>query len=220
MESDRIIKDYLSQLKSEDIFTPISMIKLIDVEDTTEEILEMIAQYPHSHYPVYKDGVDNILGILNVADIAGAADFKLNEIVRQPMFISENKNALELLSDFKQKNQSFAIVVDEHGAVRGVVTKSNILDALWEDGEPEINELVIKQGSEYLVDPVLSLDDFNKKFDTDLVCEDCDSIGGYVIEKFTYVPSLGEFIQEGNMTITVSKTEGAKLLELTVKINR
>ncbi|MGL5955599.1 MAG: CBS domain-containing protein [Brevinema sp.] len=216
------LKQFLLEFEAEDILTPISMTQLINIEESYDHIINIITQHPHSCYPVYKDGVDNILGILHAHDLLIQQEFDLDTIIRYPMFISENKSLLELLEDFQKKQYSFAVVVDEHGSVRGIVTKTDILNAFWnsEENHEILKEQIIEQDGVFLIDPRLLLEEFNKKFSTDLSCENCDSIGGYVIEKFTYVPQLGEELQDGEMLIKVSRTEGAKLLELTVQFTK
>ncbi len=220
-QNNELLQQLLVELEAEDVLTPISMVQLIDIDDEYEDIVNIISQNPHTSYPVYKDGVDNILGILYTSDLLlyNPKETDFHSILEYPLFISENKGVLDLLQEFKQKHVNFAIVVDEHGAVRGVVTKTGILEALLSDEESEetLKELIVNMGEDYLIDPKLSLEEFNKKFSKELVGVDCDSIGGYVIEKFTYVPDLGEELKEDGMTIIVSQTEGARLLALTVK---
>ncbi len=222
-QNNDLLQQFLSEMEAEDVLTPISMVQLINIDDTYENIIKTIAQNPHTCYPVYKDGVDNILGILYMSDLLLFDPNKsdINSILQYPLFISENKGVLDLLQEFKQKHTSFAIVVDEYGSVRGVVTQTGILESLLDDEESEetLKELIIDMGSEFLIDPKLSLEEFNKKFSKELIGMDCDSLGGYVIEKFTYVPEWGEELKEDGMTITVSQTEGAKLLALTVKFD-
>lgn len=210
----------LSIFEAEDVLTPISMIQLINIEDSYEEIISIISKSSQYCYPVYKDGIDNILGILYIHDllINKSEPFDLHSLLHYPIFISENKSLLELLQEFRQKNTSFAIVVDEHGAVRGVVTSTEILNSFFDNNTSEVSlhNLVKIQGNDYLINARCSLDEFNKKYNRELICEDCDSLGGFVIEQFTYVPQLGEVITIDDIVITISKTEGAKLQELTV----
>ncbi len=211
----------LEGFEAEDVLTPISMTQLINIEDSYEEIIEIISNSSHYCYPVYKDGIDNILGILYIRDllINKSEPFDLYSLLHYPIFISENKSLLEILKEFKQT--SFAIVVDEHGAVRGTVTSTDILNSFCDSNasEASLQDLVKIQGNDYLINARFPLDEFNKKFDQELKGEDCDSLGGFVIEQFSYVPQLGEVLTINNMVITISQTEGAKLQELTVNFN-
>lgn len=213
----------LEGFEAEDVLTPISMTQLINIEDSYEEIIEIISNSSHHCYPVYKDGIDNILGILYIRDllINKSEPFDLHSLLHYPIFISENKSLLEILKEFKQKETSFAIVVDEHGAVRGTVISSDVLNNFCDTStsEASLQDLVKMQENDYLINARFPLDEFNKKFDQELNGEDCDSFGGFVIEQFTYVPQLGEVLTIDNMVITVSQTEGAKLQELTVNFN-
>lgn len=221
---NEIITPLLLEWEAEEILTPVSMIQFINIDDEYNHIQHIISTTNYSNYPVYKDGVDNILGVLHVADLVKLDrnnNVDLNSVLRYPLFISENKNLLEILREFHQKNSSFAIVVDEHGSVRGIVTKQNIIDFLWDSNENKnsTDEYVVDKNAPLFIDPRTPIDEFNKKFSVNLEGYDCETIGGYMIEKLTYVPQLGESLEIENMLITVSKTEGAKLLELTIKFN-
>jgi CBS domain containing-hemolysin-like protein len=228
MDSDssrnkELILSFLTGLEAEDVLTPISMAQLIHIDDSYEHIIEIIKENPHSYYPVYDDGIDNIVGVLNIRNIITHQEdpFNFTHLLDQPFFISENKNLAELLEEFKQKKSCFALVVDEHGSVRGVITKADILEALWDNGESpdeEINSYVQEIDDSFIIDTRMPIEDFNKLFQIELECEDCDSVGGFIIEQFSYVPQIGEELQAMGLNIIVTKTEGAKLEE--VKINR
>lgn len=228
MESDssrikNLLLPILTELEAEDIFTPISMARLINIEDNYDHIIQIIKEEPHSCYPVYDDGIDNIVGILFISDLVinKQDHFNLQQLLHCPLFISENKNLADLLDEFKQKKTYFAVVVDEHGSVRGIVTKTDILEAFWSSNnvlEYDASIYIKEFDGAYLIDARLPLEDFNKNFHVEFNCEDCDSIGGFVIEQFAYVPQLGEDLVLDTMSITVTKTEGAKLQELMIKM--
>lgn len=230
MESDqrqydkKILVQMLSALEAEDVLTPISMTQLINIESTYEEIIEMIRQDPHECYPVYQDGIDNILGILYIRDllIHQNIPFDLHQILQHPLFISENKNIVDLFEELTQKKQHIAMVVDEHGSVRGVVTPNDILQELVEVNESEetIQSFIVEKNSQYYVDARLPIEEFNKKFNIECICENCDSVGGFLIEQFGYVPQVEENFTIENIKITVTKMEGAKLQELMIVIKK
>jgi CBS domain containing-hemolysin-like protein len=109
---------------------------------TLEELIKVFSEHKKSKVPVYKDNIDNIIGIVNVKDIIGywadnKKSFNINDVLRPPYFIPETKKILDLLKEFKIKKTLFAIVVDEFGGVSGVVTIVDILEEIVGDFDYE-----------------------------------------------------------------------------------
>lgn len=212
--------ELLSSLKAEDIFIPISMTSLLNIEDSYQNILKLIRENNFSYYPVYEDGIDNILGILNSKSILlqGSKTLKLKSLIETPLFISENMRLDELFLEFLKKKKEFAIVVDEYGSIRGIITNNDILKALYGPDETQISQnFIIKNNNKFFVDTRMPIEEFNKFFHWELQCDDCDTIGGYIIEQFTYVPQNGETKIIEDRCITITKSEGAKLQEITIE---
>ncbi|MGL4366770.1 MAG: transporter associated domain-containing protein [Brevinemataceae bacterium] len=214
------IFDDLYTFQAEDVLVPVSMTQFIDIENSYSEIIELIRETKFSCYPVYRDGVDDIIGILKIKDLlfCGSDSIDINSLLLQPLFISENKTLSSLCLEFVEKNLNFAIVVDEHGSVRGIVTYKDILSFLVDHQKTEVLKqyVITKVDGSSIIDAVMPLDDFNANFGTTVFSEEYDTIGGYLIEQFTYVPQVGEVLKLDSATVTVKETQGAKLLKLIV----
>ncbi|MGL4560694.1 MAG: transporter associated domain-containing protein [Brevinema sp.] len=211
----------LSTLDAEDILNPISTITVFDIDTPYEKIISRVKNSSHMFYPVYEHRIDNIIGLLSIKDLIGLTEheFKLANILHAPFFISENTKLDELIIQLNQK-MDFAIVVDEHGSVRGFITHADIRNALYFDEQNHqfTSEIINLDSKEFYLNAQMSLDEFNQKFHQNLLSEDCDTIGGFVIEKFTYVPQNEEVLTLDKLSITVKKSEGAKLLELALRL--
>jgi len=132
-KSKKVILDELSKVNVSDIMVPRSEVVLIDKNLSFEEIIKIVVEDGHSRFPVYEEQIDNILGILYVKDLLkyfNKPKFKIEEILRKPIFVPENKLASELLKDFKEDRIHLAIVVNEYGTMVGIICLEDILEEI------------------------------------------------------------------------------------------
>ncbi|MGL4388464.1 MAG: transporter associated domain-containing protein [Brevinema sp.] len=211
----------LSSFQAEDVLNPISAITVFDIDTSYQEILETTKKSKYLFYPVYEERIDNIIGILDLRDLIGLAekDFNLSSLLHTPFFISENMRIDELFVQL-DKNMDFVLIVDEHGSVRGFITHADIRNILlFDQNKQSINsEIISFDSKDFFISAKMTLDEFNQNFNQNLVSEEYDTIGGFVIEKFSYVPQNEEVLNLNELTITVKKSEGAKLLELAIRL--
>lgn len=214
----------LSQLRAEDIFIPISTVKMFELEDSYDFILDTIKNNGFSRYPVYQDGIDNIVGILHVKDLLGIDrnNFNIKNILRTPFFISENKQLDKLFMEMIQKRMLLSIVVDEYGSVRGIITMEDILETCFghilDEFDPEEKDFTTKMANNrgFLVDARMPLIEFNKSFNASLQSEDSDTIAGFIIDRLGHVPEQNEVLEYDDLQIKVNKVNGSKLIELMI----
>jgi Hemolysins and related proteins containing CBS domains len=126
---------------AKEIMVPRNMMTAIDIDENRERIIQIVIEDGYSRIPVYKDSIDNIIGIIYSKDLIGAAEHKdlilLNEIIRPVHFIPENKHIGEILKDFQKKRIHIGIVVNEHGGVEGLITLEDILEEIVGEIEDE-----------------------------------------------------------------------------------
>ena len=214
----------LAHFKAEDVLTPISQTELLDLETPFDAVLSTVKETGFSRFPVYDEGIDDIIGVLHIRSLLFASrdNFHLRDYLNKPFVISENKKLDELFKEFNQHKTHFAIVVDEHGSVRGIITMEDILESVLGGIEGEFDPSEENYTAQrhargvYSVDPRMDLDDFNNQFHTTFTSDDCDTIGGYLMEMLDRVPSEGEYWEEESYRIQVTKAQGPKLIELSV----
>lgn len=171
----------LNDIQAFEIMTPRVDVFSINIEDDIEEILEEGEIFIHSRIPVYKDTIDNIVGILPIKSllrtILKGDKIDIESLCYKPIFIPRNHQILDLLEEFKETKVHIAIVVDEYGGTEGIITMEDILEEIVGDifdETDEIEEEFQDEGNgEYIVDGSMNIDDFfsligyEKEFETD-----------------------------------------------------
>ena len=211
------------------------MVPRIDMQGISEDtdltsILNMIREEGHSRFPVYKETIDSITGILYVKDILGwlseneIEKWSLQPLLKKPHFVPVGKHVNDLMREFKQKHLHIAIVVDEYGGTAGLVTMEDILEEIVGDIQDEYDEeeLEIVQIAEniYVVDPHIDLQDLNDELDTSIDTEDVEytTLGGLIYHEYGDVPEENiEFEFEG-LKITVLKMDNQRIEKVKVEV--
>jgi gliding motility-associated protein GldE len=204
----------------------------IDYNVPFSELIKKIEELHYSRLPVYRNNLDEVVGILNTKDIIPhlnqPLDFDWHQLMRQPYFVPESKLIEDLLRDFQNKRVHFAIVVDEFGGTSGIVTLEDILEEIIGDIKDEFDEE--EAGNR-------KLDDFNYVFegktmihdmcramklsqDTfDRVRGDSESIGGLVLELAGEFPNVNDVVSCGDFDFTVLEVDKNRILQVKVTIN-
>jgi len=193
----------------------------VSVEVPPEEVLGIVLDSPWTRYPVYRESLDDILGVLHVRDLFtaivdhGIANVQLEEILRDAYIVPETKDLASLLQEFRRTSNHFAIVVDEYGAMVGVCTLEDVLEEIVGEIEDEFDvpEEQIEQVDEdtYRIDGMFPIEEFNERFGTDLPDEDFHTIGGFVFGQLGRAPELGDDVAWNGMRFDVLETEGNRI---------
>ena len=216
-----------NDLEAGDILTPRTELTAIDKNTPIDEIAEVFKESGFSRLPVYEDTIDTIVGVINEKDFHNfivGTNHTIDFIMKKPDFIPPSVKISELLRTTQRGKTHLAVVVDEFGGTKGIVTLEDILEELvgeiWDEhdeieaGIREINEC------NYIVPLSQDLDVFLEKFDID---EDEDSdattINGWIMEQMDKIPELGDKFDYDNLTVTITKVDGPKAEEIEVKVN-
>jgi len=182
-----------------EVMTPRTDVFLIDIEDPLEEYIEDLMTLRHSRIPVCEGETDNIIGILNIKDYlrkvheeGGEEDIEIKEILRKAYFVPETKNIDTLFFELQKTKQQIAILIDEYGGFSGIVTMEDIIEQVMgniEDEYDEEEEIIDKVDDNiYLVDGDVSLDDLNEEIGVELISENSETIGGFIIDILGEIP--------------------------------
>ncbi len=222
--SKKVILEELSRIKVSDIMLPRSEVVLIEKSLKFEEILKIVIEDGHSRFPVYDEQIDNIVGILYAKDLLRyfEREFQIEEILKKPLFVPENKIASELLKDFKDERMHLAIVVNEYGTMVGIVCLEDILEEIVGEIEDEYDTKEIEpykkiKDNEFIVYPKMKIEEFNSVFKTRLNSKNFDTLGGFVLEYFGYVPRIGDSFEYGNYIFNIKSVDGSKIKEILVR---
>lgn len=182
----------------------------IDADQPVETIVDQVLSSPHTRIPLWRGRPDNIIGILHAKDLLRAvrANFstpdqvKLDNIASSPWFIPDSTNLLDQLQAFRQRREHFALVVDEYGALQGIVTLEDILEEIVGDIADEHDEpaygICQEEGGAWLVNGDVTIRDLNRQFEWSLPDEEAATLAGLLLHETRSIPEQGQvFIFHG-----------------------
>ena len=205
MEKDMINKVFdFSDKTSKEIMTSRTDTILIDINDDIDTIIDTLLHCKYSRIPVYEESVDNIVGILYIKDLISHLIKKdiltldLKKLLHSPCFVPETKNIDELFILLKQTKNHMSILIDEYGGFSGIVTMEDIVEEIVGDIEDEYDiddsKIISLDDGSFEIRGNMSILDFNNIFNTDLKCDNCDTINGYIISIINKIPTNEEVI--------------------------
>ena len=210
-------------LKVEDILVPRVDVIAIDCESTMDEIKDLFSNHGYSRLPVYKDTIDNVIGLVHQKDFYTAylsGEKEILHLVQKIVFTSEYTRISTLLKQLQKQKIHMAAVSDEYGGLVGIVTMEDIIEELvgeiWDEHDEE--EVLYGKISEdeYWVDGKCELFTFFDLYDMEDEDENFESntVGGWVTEKYGAIPPVGEILHFKNLEIKVVKTTLQKVLKI------
>ncbi|HVM16002.1 MAG TPA: hemolysin family protein [Gaiellaceae bacterium] len=213
--------------EAHEVMVPRPQVVAISVDLPAEEALAALVDSPYTRYPAYRGSLDEIVGILHVRDLfsamndRGIAQVQLEELLRPAYFVPETKDLAALLADFRRAKQHLAVVVDEYGAMEGIVTLEDLLEEIVGEIEDEFDlpDESVERVDERTVriDGTFPIDDFNEQFMTDLPVEDYHTVAGFVFGQLGRAPEEGDELAHEHLTFRVLEVEGARIIRLEIE---
>lgn len=199
----------------------------IPIKASLKEAWDTIVETDHSRVPVYKDSLDNIIGVLYSKDlIKYVYNFEtgnIKDIMRQPFFVPETKKISKLLKELRRERIHIAIVLDEYGGTAGLAFLEDLIETIIGPIGDEYDDLLLlieeTQKGEYIVDSKVSLDEINQLMNIDLPQEEHDTIGGLIFHLFGYIPSKGETLEFSDVLFTIDEVEQNRIKRIIIRIN-
>ena len=209
-----------------DVMVPRPEVVAISAELPPEEALAAVLDSPYTRYPVYRESLDDIIGVLHVRDLftavhdRGLASVRLAEIVRPAYIVPETKDLASLLQEFRKTNNHFAVVVDEYGGMAGICTLEDLLEEIVGEIEDEFDvaEVQIEQLDDdtYRIDGMFPIDEFNARFGTSLPDDDFHTLAGFVFGQLGRAPQPGDDVEYDGMRFDVLEVDGNRIEKLVV----
>ena len=200
----------------------------IDIEDDIDTILDQVLSSSYSRIPVYKDSIDNIVGILYIKDLlieakrVGFKNIKIENILQEPFFVLETRRTNELFKVLKDKKIHLALLFDEYGGTVGIVTMEDLIEEIVGDIEDEYDckESLVKKINEnnFFVKGSMTVSDFNDLFDLDIEVGEYDTLNGYLLTKLSKIPEEGTRFELDNIDFTVNKVENRRIENIEINI--
>ncbi|GIZ52983.1 HlyC/CorC family transporter [Noviherbaspirillum aridicola] len=220
----------VSDLTARDIMVPRAQMDVVDLNKPIDEWLPLVLSTAHSRFPAVDGDRDKVVGILLAKDLLryyAHESFDVRDMLRPAVFIPESKHLNVLLRDFRANRNHMAIVVDEYGAVSGLLTIEDVLEQIVGDIEDEYdydeeanNILPIHDGAgamRWRVKALTAIEQFNETLGTALADEDVDTIGGLVAHRMGRVPRKGESVEIDGMRFEVLRADARQIHVLVVE---
>jgi putative hemolysin len=210
-----------------EIMIPRPEIVWLEEEDTLKDLLATFGESPRSRFPVYKESVDNVMGIVSIKDVLKAIgngqiedEMPIRPLIRPALFIPETKLVSTLFWEMQQEAQQMAIVVDEYGGAAGLVTLELLLEEMVgrvvdELGE-RAEEFVAIDEHTVRVDGGMSIFDLREELELDIPDGDYETIAGFVLDQLGHIPREGETVTYNGYRIAVAEVKGVKIESLVI----
>ncbi|MCK0166827.1 HlyC/CorC family transporter [Jannaschia sp. S6380] len=221
----------------EEIMLHRSGIEMVDAATPPAEILDQVLSSRHTRLPVYRDEPENIIGVLHSKDLLRAIDrmvrtdaggieavarLDVTGVMMEPYFIPETTTLDDQMREFLKRHTHFALVVDEYGALQGLITLEDILEEIVgeitdEYDHPEEPALAPEADGSYLIDGAMTIRDLNRATDWGLPDDEANTVAGLVIHEAQTIPTTGQVFSFHNFRFEVAAREANRITQLRIR---
>lgn len=210
----------LKEITASSIMIPRTDISSAPINATLGELIELVKDYGHTRIPIYKDSVDEIIGLLHAKDLLKLFGEDPGaqippDMLRDPYFVPRNKKAIELLRELKAKKTHLAIVTDEYGGTAGIITIEDILEEIvgeiMDEHDREQPLLSVIDQDSIMVDARLETEKLEEHFEIKLPEGEFESVGGFIIHILGKIPKKGEKIFFQDLEMTIKSADDRKI---------
>jgi putative hemolysin len=208
------------------IMQPRPEIRYIEITESPKKIKDRIIEFgDYSYLPVCRNGLDNIVGFVKTREVLRKilrGEFKtINKHIEKPLYVPEGMGPIKLLEQFKQNRTHIAFVVDEYGGIMGLVTLSDITEeivgktpASRDDADDEI---VKRKDGSFLVDGIISIEDFRERFPLEDSGGDYNTLAGFIMDYLCRIPKTGESFEYGGFLFEIIDMDGNRIDKVLIK---
>lgn len=214
-----------SDLSAKQVMIPRTDMACIPSDITFEELNNFTIENQYTRYPVYEENLDHITGIIHAKDLYGLhlrhEEFSIEKLIRPVLLVPETITMDKLVLEFKKRQGQMAIVIDEFGGTSGLITLEDVLEEIFGEVQDEFDEeeeADIKEISEntYIANAMMRLDEITEFFETEIIDEDVDTIGGLVVKLLGRIAEINDKVEVQNLEFTVKEIDGARITKLTI----
>jgi Mg2+/Co2+ transporter CorB len=208
----------LENITIDEIMVPRAEVVGIDLNDSSSDIIELLSHSQHTRLPVYRDSIDQIIGILHarkiprILKVQDKEDFSIEELESltvEPYFAPLGTPLHTQLLNFQRQKRRIALVVDEYGDIQGLVTLEDILEEIvgefttdMQSYSPDIHP---QEDGSYIIDGTAMLREINRQLDWELPVDGPKTLNGLIIEHMQSIPEPGTSLRLGNLTMTITQ---------------
>lgn len=217
-----------------DVMVPRADIVAIEISTPADELYRIIAEKPHTRFPVYRDNLDDVIGAIHSKDLFAKMvenkDFELNDITRPITFVSPAMKVLDLLLQMRQSHVHIAMVIDEFGGIDGLITINDLIEAIVGEIEDEhaleaTPTMVERKDGTVIADARVLVEEFENRYGKFFTVGakaqefgDVDTLGGLLYEIVGRIPSRGEIIKhDSGMEFEIIEADPRKIIKLRIR---
>ena len=207
-----------------EVMTPRPDVVAIPETASLEQLREVFREEQYSRVPVYRDDLDNIVGIAFVKDVAALppeAGPPLGVLIRPAYFVPESKRAAELLKELQRRQVQLAIVVDEYGGTAGLVTVEDLLEEIVgeirDEYDDESETVTDEGGGAFVFSGKVSVDEVHDRLGVEIEREGFETVGGYLLSHLGRMPYLGETFEVDGLAVEVLEVERRRITKVRVR---
>lgn len=209
-------------LDAGEVMVPRPDVVAVDIRSTVGEVEMLMRETGHSRIPVYRDDLDDVIGLVHVKDLMGVPDEEWDSpldpgLLRPPLFVPEAAHIKSVLDEMRRTRNHFAVVVDEHGSTAGIITMEDIAEELVGDIRDEHDRrerqpTVTPDGR--ILTPALVRPDQLAEFGVHLPEGEYETLGGLIMDRLGRMPAPGDVIEETGWRLEVTSTDGRRIREV------
>lgn len=227
----------LKDREVEEIMLHRSDMEMVDVDSDPADVISQCLESPHTRLPLWKDDPENIIGVIHAKDLLRAvnkivrgerpsmrnlADFKVSDVAMKPYFVPETTTLDDQLREFLRRKTHFALVVDEYGALQGLITLEDIIEEIIGEisDEHDVDEKAVPQADNqgiYEIEGAMTIRDLNRALDWSLPDDEANTIAGLVIHEAQMIPDVGQVFAFHGFRFEISGREQNKITVLRIK---
>lgn len=199
---------------AKEVMIPRPDVVAININTPREEIVKIVLEEGYSRMPVYKDTIDNIIGVAYTKDLLGLLEYRnlilIQDIIRPAYFIPETKKISQLMRELQQRKLHLAVVIDEFGGTEGIVTMEDILEEIvgeiHDEYDEDLKDVESSTDGSFIINARLSVRDFNERFQADIPQGDeYETLSGFLHKLTGRIPDLNEEIRHENFSFAIIK---------------
>ncbi|MDD3288140.1 MAG: hemolysin family protein [Alphaproteobacteria bacterium] len=214
-----------------DCMIPRADIKAVDISCTMQKLLEVVSESLHSRIPVYRETLDDVLGMVHIKDILlceyNKRECAIRDLLRPVLIVVPSMPATRLLLQMRQTRQHMAMVVDEFGGVDGLVTIEDLVEEIVgeiedEHDDPATPDVIARADGTLLIDARMMIENFEERLGRSILSleerETIDTIGGYVFHLAGHIPQIGEIVRSPDgLEFEILEADQARITRLRIK---
>lgn len=211
-----------------EIMVPRTDVFAVEITTPRDKLIQSLIDQGYTRVPVYKDTIDNILGIIYTKDLLGVLEHRdliiLQDIIRPAYMVPESKKISVLLHELQKNRQHMAIVIDEFGGTEGIITIEDIVEEIVgeirDEYDEEHSDVITASDGSVQVNGGISIHDFNERFKAQIPEDsDYDTISGFLHKQTGRIPDLYEEIKYQNISFTVTKKNERRIRLVKIRIS-